>query len=455
MLDSFPHVLRRYGLDVDVRVLLELFKTMEMGLVSNLGSLFDVGQHLIVKARRDIAPYTMAFWDYFLGIEVAQYRTVDEAIHRSSAFEQWYSQKLETGQIEQEVDRKKLVDQFLNEVLQSDLRANIQKELDARELLDKDNPDRADQPDDGSRRPPKMNENRVDYAQIPLEELMERMKKVAAQQKSPHHGGSHWIGTHGVSPYGHSGHGLNGIRVGGASYAGSARKVLADPQYFHVDTDAHLTDDNMDVAFQALKHVVDHHLETKLDVEKTVQNTGKNAGILFPYFKKEKQDLTQVMLLLDNGGNSMVMHTRQIQRLFSKIKRRFTHDLKTYYFHNTIYDQVYEDESRRTSVALGKLLEHTPDFKVFIVGDAHMGPHEVFSPYGAIEHREESKTPSIENLQALRQHFPHMVWINPIDQKYWSHTVASVIQKIIPMEPLTIHGIVKAVQHMNSKLIFS
>ena len=49
MLNSFPHVLRDYGLDVDVRVLLELFQTMEMGLVTNLGSLFDVGQHLIVR----------------------------------------------------------------------------------------------------------------------------------------------------------------------------------------------------------------------------------------------------------------------------------------------------------------------------------------------------------------------------------------------------------------------
>ena len=290
----------------------------------------------------------------------------------------------------------------------------------------------------------------VDYSQIPFEELMERMRKVAERQRTAHRGGSHWIGTEGISPYGHSGSGLNGIRVGGKGYAGTARKVLGTPEYFHVDTGAPLNDDSMDAALQALKHLIDQHQETKLDVEKTVENTGRNAGILFPYFMKEKLDQTQVLLLLDNGGNSMRIHIRQVQQLFSKIKRRFTHDLKVYYFHNTIYDHVYEDEVRRKPFPLRKLLEYSPDYKVFVVGDAHMAPHELLSPHGAIESREESETPSIENWQALKQHFPHLAWINPIGEGYWNHTVASVIQQFIPMEPFTIRGLVNAVQKMNS-----
>ena len=37
MLTGFPHVLKRYGLHADVRVVLDLYRVMELGLVNNLG----------------------------------------------------------------------------------------------------------------------------------------------------------------------------------------------------------------------------------------------------------------------------------------------------------------------------------------------------------------------------------------------------------------------------------
>ena len=174
----------------------------------------------------------------------------------------------------------------------------------------------------------------------------------------------------GYSPYGHSGSGLNGIRVGGSSHAGSARKVLGDPSFYPIDLDAPITDDNMDAAIQALKNLEDMHPDRKLDVKRTVEDTGRNAGIVLPHFLGEQQDRTQVLLLLDNGGNSMWVHARKVQRLFAKIKRRFPQDLKTFYFHNAIYDQVYEDEARRKPVTLRKVMENSPEYRVFIVGDS-------------------------------------------------------------------------------------
>ena len=69
MFSGFPETLRHYGFKTDVRTLLDMYRTMEMGLVTSLGSLFDVCQHLICKSRREVAPYTLAFWDHFLGID--------------------------------------------------------------------------------------------------------------------------------------------------------------------------------------------------------------------------------------------------------------------------------------------------------------------------------------------------------------------------------------------------
>jgi len=449
MFSGFPQTLRKYGFKTDVRILLDIYRTMEMGLVTNLGSLFDVSQYLICKSRREIAPYTMAFWDYFLGIDATNYNTIDDAIRNSSAFEHWLSQKLETAKIGGEIDYEKLIDQFLNETLQSDLQANIQKELDARKHLDDDNPDLADMESYGPHGKPQARGKMVDYSRISLEELIERMKRVMEKQKTSHSGGGHWIGSHGFSPYGHSGNGLNGIRVGGPAHAGTARKVLGDPSFYPIDLDAPITDDNMDAALQAIKNIEDMHPDRKLDVKRTVEETGSNAGIIVPHLLREQQDRTLFLLLLDNGGNSMWVHAQKVQTLFQKIKHRFPQDLKNYYFHNAIYDQVYEDEARRKPVSLRKVMENSPDYRVFIVGDAYMGPHELLAPFGSIEFREESSTPSLENLKTLNEHFPFVVWINPTPKQYWNRTIAPYVQQVFHMEPLTINGILDAAKYMN------
>ena len=99
MFSDFPQTLRRYGIDADVRVIMDIYQTMEMGIVTNLGSLFDVCQHLICKSRREIAPYTLAFWEYFLGIDITEFNSIDDAIRNSVAFEHWLSEKSETGKI--------------------------------------------------------------------------------------------------------------------------------------------------------------------------------------------------------------------------------------------------------------------------------------------------------------------------------------------------------------------
>jgi len=451
MFTGFPQTLKNYGFDTDVRVLMDFYRTMEIGLVTNLGSLFDIGQHLICKSRREIAPYTLAFWDYFLGIDTTNFNTVNDAIRNSFSFQKWLSQKIETGKITGEFDYETIIDKFLNETLKSDLSANIQKELDARKHLDQDDPNMTDGNQKGSKIKAQFSDKMVDYSKISLEELIERMKNVMEKQKTPHSGGGHWIGSHGFSPFGHSGHGLDGIRVGGSAHAGTARKVLGDPSFFPIDLDAPLSDNNMDAALQALRNIEDKHQDRKLNVNRTVEEAGRNAGIVIPHFLKEQQDRTQVMLLLDNGGNSMWGHAKKVQSLFSKIKRRFPQDLKIYYFHNAIYDHVYEDETRRRSTTLRKIIENSPNYRVFIVGDSYMAPHELLSPFGSIEFREESSIPSIENLKTLSEHFPFIVWINPTPKKYWKRTVAPYIQKILTMVPLTINGIIETAKYFNGK----
>ena len=293
----------------------------------------------------------------------------------------------------------------------------------------------------------------ADYSNIDIQEILRRMEMVAKQQRGPHSGGSHWIGTDGISPYGHSGRGLGGIRIGGQGRGKSARKILGDPEYYPVMTNKVLTDDMVDIALAALKNVSDSSVDFELDIETTIDEGVKKGAIFMPYLEPVTEDRLQVILLIDNGGYSMRPYAKTVSSIFLKMKRRFTHDLKIYFFHNSIYEQVYTDEARREPVSIAKILKFNSDHKVFIVGDADMAPHEMVARYGSIEPREECETPSIQILKRIADRFPKTVWLNPIPQRAWLATTADYVIRVMKMFPLTPYGIQKSVEYMNKKAV--
>ena len=61
----------------------------------------------------------------------------------------------------------------------------------------------------------------------------------------------------------------------------------------------------------------------------------------------------------------MTPYVRLVLKLFSKMKRRFAHDLKTYYFHNSIYGGAYTDPARRHFEPIDQILANAKDYNVF------------------------------------------------------------------------------------------
>lgn len=451
MFSSFPETLRKFGLQADVRTIGEFYNCMSRGLVANLGDLFVIGRILIVKGKRDIAPYTLAFFEYFLGIETHATKTLDEAVRSSVSYNTWLEDFLEqSGKTKWDFNESELVDKFLDDVLKSSSVEEIARKFAGEDIFADDDPNMEDLGGGQDGRSP-FEDALADYRNIDIEEIMRRMEQVARQQKGPHSGGSHWIGTGGISPYGHSGRGLGGIRIGGAGQGKSARKILGDPEYYPVMIDKVLTDDTVDVTLASLKNIADSIVDYRLDVEKTIDEGVKKGGIFIPYLRPVSEDRIQVLLFIDNGGYSMRPYAKAVSTLFLKMRRRFTHDLKIYFFHNTIYDRVYTDEFRRDPIPLAKVLKLDPCHRVFIVGDADMSPHELLARYGSIEPREECELPSIEYLRKISEKFPRTAWLNPIPPSSWHVTTADYIRAATRMFPLTPHGIAKAVEYMNRK----
>ncbi len=436
MFKSLPQTFRKHNINADVRVLLQLRKAIEKGLVNTTGDLYIVLKGLLTRDPKDFGPYTTAFYEYFLDVEVGKGERLETALLRSETFAAWKKERIEDEDLIPDI--KELIDKFLDEVHLTSF--DIKKIIDGADILNEDNPDAPDVDGNdaqGESERPNTLEQAADYSNIPLEELLERMKRVAEQQRSKHSGGSHWIGSGGISPYGNNGAAEGGIRVGGSGGGKMARAIMNDAKFFPVDTKSILKDDNIDAALAALKGIEDESAEVILDIPTTITEGLKQGGIFLPYEKEKINLKVQVILLIDNGGYSMTPYIKHVRRLFSKMKTRFAHDLKTYYYHNTIYGGVYSDVRRRKFVPVDKVTSLDKNYSVFVIGDADMAPYELGSQ-------------SIATWQALNERFKRMAWMNPLPQKYWySSDTVPVLGKIVPMYPLTPDGIGEAVVEMN------
>jgi uncharacterized protein with von Willebrand factor type A (vWA) domain len=437
MLSSLPERFRAHGLKADVRTLLLLRKAMQKGLIKTLGDIYNVLKGIIVKEPTDIGPFTKAYYEYFLHVPILPGQTLEDAILRSETFAKWKTQFIDEA--DRDFSDQELVNTFLDQVHLTSY--DIKEVISGKEIWDKDNPDQADndQPNGNQKPAERVLDKMADYSDLSLEELLERMEKVRKQQKTQHGGGSHWIGTGGISPYGHGGAAKNGIRVGGQGGGKMARKVMGDKNYFPIDRDALLNDNNVDAALASIKGVIEESAIEKLDVPETIKAGIKRGGLFIPELSSEKQEELKVIVLIDNGGYSMAPYVKSVQNLFRKMKTRFAHDLEVYYFHNTVYDCVYTDERRSKAISIEKLLMHNKLYRVFFIGDAAMAPYELNSY-------------SINNIKAIAQKFKKSVWLNPEPLQYWPHTYTiQVMKQLIPMFPLTPAGIERAVRAMNTK----
>lgn len=423
---------------MDVRSLLTFQKAVEKGLVSTLGDVYGTMKAIVVNDPQMLGPYTRAFYDYFLNIDIQNGERLDDAILRSVTFQNWKKDIIERDNSLDGLSDEELAQLFLDQVHMTNY--DIKEVIDGKEIWDQDEGDLSDEDGVGDGSIPQKNLDKLaDYSDLSLDELMERMREVWKNQRTEHSGGSHWIGTGGISPYGHGGGAIGGIRVGGTGGGRMARKVLGDKNFFPVDMDRIVNDDNVDAALASLKGIVEESAHEKLDVKSTINEGLRRGGLFIPEIEQEKEEKMRVLLFIDNGGYSMTPYIRTVKELFKKMKTRFAHDLETYYFHNTIYDRVFSDMRRSKVVWLDNILSKDPSYRVFIIGDASMAPYEL-------------NKLSLRTYKKISKKFKRTVWLNPEPKRYWPHTFTiNIIKQAVDMYPLTPRGIEEAVGEMNKK----
>lgn len=281
---------------------------------------------------------------------------------------------------------------------------------------------------------------------------METLKKRLEEQKKRHQGGSKWIGTAGTSPFGAYGYNPEGVRIGQhESRHRRAVKVWDKREFKNLDDTVELGTRNIKVALRRLRRFAREGAATELDLDDTIRSTAHHGGMLDIKLVPERHNTVKVLLFLDIGG-SMDDHVRTCEELFSAVRSEFKH-LEYYYFHNCVYEYVWRDNTRRHAdriLTWDVLHTYGSDYKLIFVGDASMSPYEIAYPGGAVEHWNDEAGEVW--LRRMLQVWPHAVWLNPSDQRFWPYTHSiQMIQQIMEgrMYPLTLGGLDEAMQVLN------
>jgi uncharacterized protein len=289
-----------------------------------------------------------------------------------------------------------------------------------------------------------------------LDKLLERLKELMETQKKRHQGGNKWIGTGGTSPFGAYGYNPEGIRIGqDESRHRRAIKVWDKREFRDLDDGVELQTRNMKMALRRLRILTREGIKEELDLDGTIDRTSRNAGLLELEMVPSKKNNVKVLLFLDIGG-SMDDHIELCSRLFSAAKYEFKH-LEHFYFHNCLYEFVWKNNRRRWQEAIPTfqvLHTYNSDYKVIVVGDASMSPYELLYQNGSVEHNNDE--PGFVWLERLKNHYPDIVWLNPVPVKQWKYTESiGMVKEFMQdrMFPLTLSGLQQAIKALKDKKV--
>lgn len=391
---EFFYLLRAKGLEVSINEWMALIEALDKGLCgSSLTGFYHLCRSVLVKSESDYDKFDAVFAEYFKNVQTPE--------DLPEEFWKWLSENQRERDINDKGDAE-----------------DIQRELD---------------------------------------ELLQMFYERIQEQKEKHDGGNYWIGTGGTSTMGHGGYNSQGIRVGGKGRHKSAVQVAGERNFRDFRQDNILDIRQFQMAFRKLRQYSSRvdGAKTELDIDQTIDKTCDNAGLLSLVYDKPRKNTVKLLLLIDSDG-SMLPYSRLCNRLFQAVsKSSHFKDLKVYYFHNCIYDNLYNTPLCKrgdwidTSWVLSNL---DSEYKVIFVGDAAMAPSELYRKGGNSVIGLWNKELGIDWLKKFDRRYKNKIWLNPIKEVEWEWAYgAQTIQavgEVFPMFELSLDGLEKGIKKL-------
>ncbi len=174
-----------------------------------------------------------------------------------------------------------------------------------------------------------------------------------------------------------------------------------------------------------------------VDVMATVEQTARQGFYVAPVLQRRLVNQARLLLLIDREG-SMVPFHRFSQEVVQTAQEDYdVAAIKVAYFHNILYEYVYEDEHMTRPIKLDDLLEWCNQETIVLVvsdGGAARG-----------NRRLERITAVTKFLANLRTHASLISWLNPVPQERWEGTSAEILAYAVPMVVMTNDGFQQAI----------
>lgn len=397
MFSKFFYTLKDKGLEVSLSEWLTLQEALDQGLChSSLTEFYYLARMILVKSETEFDKFDMAFDEVFKGI-----------------------------QSENEVGK------------------NMMRWLDKPEMQDVFEEMR--------------HEMNQEVITLDKEDVENKFKDRLRDQNEEHNGGSYWIGTMGKTSFGNMGGNMGGIRVGGTTGYQSAFQVVGARKYRDFRNDKVLDNRQFQMALRKLRQFSSKLdiPETELDINGTVDATCNNGGCLQIVMEKPRKNAVKLLLLMDSGG-TMIPYTTLLNELFHSVhKSNHYKDVKTYFFHNCIYSNLYntpECENGDWIETEWMFRNLDSDYKVIIVGDAAMAPEELYSTTGNYRGPNGGLS-GWDWLNLMKKHYKKIVWMNPKMSPRpapWREA-ETAIGKLLPMYLLSVDGLNEAMVELMRK----
>src|SRR4030066_1465114 len=353
MFVDFFYLLKKAGIPVTPTSFLRVQKALSMGMINSLDDFYTGARTILVKSEKYFDLYDQIFAHQFKGAELKEPEEIELSEIARALLDEWLK------------DPKGLADAL---------------GVDEKDLL-----------------------------KLSPEELIKYFLDRLKEQTEAHHGGGKWIGTGGTSPVGHSGYHPGGMGGGGVSRNKSVVRGAMDRRYRDYSQEGPITPSQMGEALKRLRNMVPFGPKDRVNIDKTIYETMRNAGEIEIVFDRSLKDRLKVIFAIDNGGWSMEPYVDILQTLFYYSRAQFK-DLKTFFFHNTIYDNLWEDPPRmRKPFPVDEMVRLDPETRFIIVGDASMAPYELMATDGSIYIDERSGRPSYDRLGFIAHTFPRSV----------------------------------------------
>lgn len=396
MFIDFFYILKNKGINVTLSEWLTLQEALDQGLCdSSLTKFYYVSRMILVKSETEYDKFDLAFEEYFKHI------TSDDLV--TDRMLRWLD-KPEMSDLLQESEK-----QWLN----------------------------------------KMEDLKMDKEDVEAK-FKDRMK----DQDSEHNGGSFWIGTMGKTSFGNTGGNIGGVRVGGKTGYQSAFSVLGERRYKDFRDDKVLDNRQFQIAFRRLRQFSARLdvPESELDIDGTIDKTCNQGGMLHVVMKKPRKNSVKLLMLMDSGG-TMIPYSSLMNDLFQAVsKSNHFKDVKTYYFHNCIYNKLYKTPECDNGDWIDTewmFRNLNKDYKVIIVGDAAMAPEELYSRSGNYRGQNGGYS-GMEWLLFLKRHYRKIVWLNPKMAPGYApwREAETAIKEVFPMFKLTVDGLNRSMMEL-------